>query len=102
MKPKENPDAPASPFDMPEYVQIDAVAALDADRRADTHFQKALENRQRGDNYTLLAVAFATVLFFAAISGRVKKTGSAWFLLGVGLVLFVGVAGTLLFFPKII
>jgi uncharacterized membrane protein len=102
LNPQQNPDAPASPFDMPEFVQPDAVASAEADARADALFQTALANNQRGDNYTLLAVAFATVLFFAAISGRVKKTASAWFLLGLALVLFIAAAGTLISFPKLI
>jgi hypothetical protein len=102
LRPLENPDAPESPFGMPEYVQPDAVAAKEADARADGLFQQALDNNQRGDNYTLLAVVFATVLFFAAISGRVKRTANAWFLLGIGIVLFVGAAVVLITYPKII
>jgi len=102
LRPQQNPDAPASPFEMPEYVQPDAVAAIEADERADGLFQQALDNNQRGDNYTLLAVVFATVLFFAAISGRVKKTANAWFLLGIGIVLFIGAAALLISYPKMI
>ncbi len=100
--PQNNPDAADSPFAMPEYVQPDAVAAAEADARADSLFQQALDNNQRGDNYTLLAVLFATVLFFAAISGRVKRELSAWLLLSFGLVLFVGSAAILLTYPKIV
>lgn len=102
LKPQENPDAPASPFEMPQYVQPDAVASQEADARADALFQQALNNNQRGDNYTLLAVVFATVLFFAAVSGRVKRNLSAWFLLGVGLVLFTTATVILVSYPKII
>lgn len=102
LKPQQNPDAPPSPFDMPEYVTPGSVAAADADARADALFQQALDNNQRGDNYTLLAVVFATVLFFAAVSGRVKRNFSAWFLLGVGLVLFITAAVILVSYPKII
>lgn len=102
LRPQQNPDAPASPFEMPEYVQPDAVASKEADARADGLFQQALDNNQRGDNYTLLAVLFATVLFFAAISGRVKKTANAWFLLGAGVILFIGAAVTLITYPRII
>jgi len=87
---------------MPEYVQPDAIASQEADARADGLFQQALDNNQRGDNYTLLAVVFATVLFFAAISGRVKRTANAWFLLGIGIVLFIGAAVVLITYPKII
>ncbi len=100
--PQNNPDAVDSPFAMPEYVQPDAVAAAEADARADSLFQQALDNNQRGDNYTLLAVLFATVLFFAAISGRVKRELSAWLLLSFGLILFAGAATILLTYPKII
>jgi hypothetical protein len=102
LEPQQNPDAPASPFEMPQYVQPDAVASQEADARADALFQQALNNNQRGDNYTLLAVVFATVLFFAAVSGRVKRNLSAWFLLGVGLVLFATATVILVSYPKII
>ncbi len=102
LEPQQNPDAPASPFEMPQYVQPDAVASQEADARADALFQQALNNNQRGDNYTLLAVVFATVLFFAAVSGRVKRNLSAWFLLGVGLVLFTTATVILVSYPKII
>lgn len=102
LEPQQNPDAPASPFEMPQYVQPDAVASKEADARADALFQQALDNNQRGDNYTLLAVVFATVLFFAAVSGRVKRNLSAWFLLGVGLVLFATATVILVSYPKII
>ncbi len=102
LKPATNPEAPDSPFAMPEYVQPDAVAAAEADARADDLFAQALDNNQRGDNYTLLAVLFATVLFFAAISGRVKRNFNAWLLLSFGLVLFVGTAVMLALYPKIV
>jgi len=102
LNPEQNPDAPDSPFDMPEYIQPDAVAAKEADARADTLFQQALDNNQRGDRYTLLAVVFATVLFFAAVSGRVKNNFNSWLLLSVGLVLFIGAAVTLITYPKMI
>ena len=102
LTPQENPDAPATPFEMPSYIQPDALQAIESDAEADALFQSALDNNQRGDNYTLLAVVFATVLFFAAVSGRVKRNSSGWFLLSVGLVLFIGAAATLAFYPKII
>jgi hypothetical protein len=70
LDPFEGTDAPATPFDMPEFVQPDALAAREADARADALFQEALESNQRGDDYTLLTVVFATVLFFAAMSWR--------------------------------
>ena len=100
--PLTNPDAASSPFVLPEYriPELDDAAAADA--IADTKFQEALDYNQRGDNYTLLAVALAAVLFFAAISGRMKSRRSQWALLGMGLVLFGIAMMLLLFFPKLV
>lgn len=100
--PLTNPDAASSPFVLPEYriPELDDAAAADA--IADTKFQQALDYNQRGDNYTLLAVALAAVLFFAAISGRMKSRRSQWALLGMGLALFAFAMMLLLFFPKLV
>jgi hypothetical protein len=100
--PLNDPDAPSTPFAMPEYRLPERDAAVAADQRADAKFTEALENNQRGDNYTILTVVFASVLFFAAISGRVSSPRSQWLLLGIGLVLFVGATTMLLTYPKLI
>mgnify|MGYP006196540999 CR=1 FL=1 len=57
---------------MPEYVQPDALLAQEADDRAEALFRQALVNNQRGDNYALLTVIFASVLFFAGIATSVQ------------------------------
>jgi hypothetical protein len=100
--PATNAGAPSSPFVMDEYVVPEQTAAEAANRRADGLFSQALEANQRGDNYTILTVAFASVLFFAAISGRMKSRRNQWVLLGVGLALFVVAAALLLSFPKLV
>ena len=98
--PGTNPQAPNSPFAMPEYVLPELAAAQAADDRADTLFADALEANQRGDNYTLLTVAFASVLFFAAMSGKMKSRNRQWTLLGISLFLFGSATLLLLVFPK--
>ena len=100
--PLTNPDAPTSPFVMPEYQIPELADAAASDARADEKFAEALEYNQRGDNYTLLAVAFAAVLFFAAISGRMKSHRSQWALLGMGLAIFLVAMSLLLFYPKLV
>lgn len=97
-----NPDAPASPFAMASYVLPERVAAQEADERADAKFAEALANNQRGDNYTLLTVLFAAVLFFTAMSARMNRARSQWLLLSFAVVL--GVVGVLFLatFPKLI
>lgn len=100
--PLDNPTAPSSPFAMDSYVLPNAEAALAENDRADAAFDAALVNNQRGDNYTLLTVLFAAVLFFTAMSGRVRSPRSQLtlmvFAVGLGI---VGV-GFLIAFPKLI
>ena len=42
------------------------------------------------------------MLFFTAMSTRVKKGRNQWILLGSALVLFVVIAGLLAFYPRLI
>ncbi len=99
-QPLTDPNAPASPFEMPEYRVPEAEEAQALSDKADGLFASALEYNQRGDNYTLLAVGFATVLFFAAISGRMKGRRYQWAILIFGLLLFSAAAAVLIYLPK--
>lgn len=101
-RPLKDPDAPATPFDMEEYVIPESVQAGAADRKADQKFAQALRNNQRGDNYTVLTIGFASVLFFAALSERMRRRSAQWALLGIGGVGFVLLAVILATFPKMI
>ena len=72
-RPRVNPDAPPSPFAMAEYrlaaeQETQELAAL-ADRRG----QQARDANQRGDDYVLLTVLFASVLFFSGISTKLTS-----------------------------
>lgn len=102
MRPLENPEAPNSPFLLPEYQPPGAAQAAEADARADALFAKALENNQRGDNYTLLTVLFALVLFFAAVSQRIRSQALGRVVLVAATTLLIVGIGFLLAFPKII
>jgi hypothetical protein len=95
------PDAPASPFDMPSYVLPERVEADAASDRAGERSGTVLANNQRGDN-TVLTVLFASVLFFAAMSGRIRAVRSQQILLVVGMTL--GLLGLVLLvtFPKLV
>ena len=66
--PLNNYDAPPSPFAMKEYV---SAAQTESDRLlkvAEQNFQDAKKANQTSDNYVLLTVVFASVLFFCGIS----------------------------------
>jgi hypothetical protein len=101
-EPLKNADAPGTPFDMDEFAVPELAAARQSDERADAKFAEALRNNQRGDNYTVLTVAFATVLFFAALSGRMRSPRAQWAFLVLGCIGFVAAASFLIFYPKLI
>jgi hypothetical protein len=70
LKPLQNPDAPASPFDMPEYQLAEEDEARRLDQLAAQKADEANQANEQSDQYVLLTVLFATVLFFAGISGK--------------------------------
>lgn len=100
--PLQNPSAPKSPFVLDSYRPPGAAEAAEADARADEWFDRALVNNQRGDNYTLLTVLFALVLFFTAVAGRPRQPRLRWVVLGLAVVLLLVGIGFLITFPKII
>lgn len=70
LDPLENPDAPATPFDMDEYV---VPAELEAEALALAAESSAADARAASghiDSYVVMTVLFATVLFFAAMSTK--------------------------------
>ena len=76
-KPRTNPDAPLSPFAMPQY-KLAATRRPTASRRRPPRFPSALAHFiQRADNYSLAVVLFAASLFFAGISTRLRSTDAA-------------------------
>ena len=100
--PDENPNAPETPFEMPEYTSPQIEAAAEAGRRADALFAQGQEYNQRGDNYTLLAVVGAAVLFFAALATRFLDRRFQWAILGAALVLFLSVVAGMITLPKLL
>ena len=101
-KPLTNPDAAPTPFELEEYAIPELDAAAEADKRADQRFAEALRNNQRGDNYTVLTIGFATVLFFGAIAGRMGSARAQATLLGLGWIAFIVLTSVLLSFPNLI
>ena len=92
-------ESTTGPFKMKEYVPPGTTEAAAADQRADTRFADALTFNQRGDNYTILTVLFALVLFFAAASTRLGRPGAQWILLGAAITFFLAGAVILATFP---
>ncbi len=98
-RPRTNPDAPKSPFAMPEY---ELAEQKNADRlvlQAEAQTNLAKRNNQRSDNYVLCVVLFAASLFFAGISTKVEPDGNRLVVLVLGYVVFFGTLAWILSFP---
>jgi hypothetical protein len=98
-RPRENPNAPLSPFSMPQY-KLEASA--DADRleaAAAASSEEVKQYIQRADNYVLAVVLFAASLFFAGISTRLHERRFQATILGLGYVLFLGTLIWIATFP---
>lgn len=96
------PGSPETPFELASFVLPERVAAHAESERAGTLFAVALRNNQRADNYTILTVLFAAVLFFTAMASRVTALRAQLVLLGTALVA-CGVGVVLLaMFPKLV
>jgi hypothetical protein len=97
LDPLNNPDAPASPFALPEYrLAADAEAQQLKDEAHDT-FEDGESANDTSDTYVATTLFFAAVLFFAAISERFSFLPARLALLtlaGVGLVVGVAVVAT--------
>jgi hypothetical protein len=98
-RPFENPDAPATPFRMPQYRLAATVDAERLDAGAERSSAQVHRNIQHGSNYVLCVVLFAVSLFFAGISTRTTAPGSRKVLLGIGCLLFVGTVAWIATFP---
>ncbi|KQQ93688.1 hypothetical protein ASF62_05615 [Leifsonia sp. Leaf325] len=78
------------PFATDAYVPPGTQKAALLNARADAKFDEALENNQRGDNYSLLTVLFALVLFLTAMSQRELAPWMRRALLGMAIVVGIG------------
>ena len=76
--PANNPEAPTSPFSMPEYQLSMAAEADRLEMEAEATFAKGTEANQTSDNYILNTVFLASVLFLGGIATRFKAMSARW------------------------
>jgi hypothetical protein len=91
-KPLENPDAPLTPFAMPQYKVAARAEADRLDAAAEVSAAQGRRNIQRASNYVLGVVLFASSLFFAGMSTKLTSPRLRLVLLCVGCAVFVGTA----------
>ena len=98
-RPLENPRAPLTPFDMPEYRSAALAEADRLESKGDAEAAVALAHVERADKYTLCVVLFAMTLFFAGISTRLPSARSETAILALGCFVFLGAVAWVATFP---
>jgi len=95
--PLENPDAPRNPFEMDAYQNSNLAIAEATFNLAEMDSNAAKEANQQSDNYVMLTVLFAAVLFFAGVSTKLKIRWIKISILILGIIIFYATALTLSF-----
>jgi len=88
-RPFTNPTAPSSPFVMPEYRLAQTAQAERLAATATVLSTAAGNANQRADDYLLALVLFASSLFFAGISTKLKSLRQQEVLLTIGWLIFL-------------
>jgi hypothetical protein len=91
-RPLRNPNAPLTPFAMPEYRLASAAEADRLDAEAEASSATVRRNIQRASNYVLGVVLFSVSLFFAGMSTKLSDLRLRKVTLAVGCVVFLGTA----------
>jgi hypothetical protein len=97
--PLKNPDAPPTPFSMPQYKLASQAESAKLLGEAEANTADARQSNQRSDNYVLAVVLFAAALFFAGISTKLSMPKQRMAVLALGYLLFFGAAIWLATFP---
>jgi len=88
-RPLKNPNAPLTPFAMPQY-RLDArVEAERLDAEAEVFAAQVRRNIQRASNYVLGVVLFASALFFAGMSVKLTSPRLRVAMLSIGCAVFL-------------
>jgi hypothetical protein len=88
-EPVSNPDAPSSPFSMPEYQISKAQEADQLETEAEAEFAKGAEANQTSDDYILNTVILASVLFLGGIASKFKAMSARWVIIVFSLAILV-------------
>jgi hypothetical protein len=78
-----------SPFSRPEYVLAEQQKADDLQQRAEDASATARAANQTGDNFILIAVLMASVLFFAGFGTKFQQQAVRRLMIGIASIVFV-------------
>jgi hypothetical protein len=89
-RPFTNPNAPLTPFAMPQYKVAESVHSKALNAQAEARSNDAEQANERADNYVLAVVLLAASLFFAGISTKLHSLRQREALLALGWLIFLG------------
>jgi hypothetical protein len=98
--PFNNPEAPTSPFIMPQYVVTTAEEADALALSAEEHTLVAQEAAENANAYVLMTVLLAIVLFFASVSAKLTGLVNRWAMLIMSIIGLLAGSIILLTFPR--
>ncbi|HSJ71936.1 MAG TPA: hypothetical protein VLA29_09865 [Acidimicrobiia bacterium] len=90
-RPFVNPDAPPTPFAMPEYSVAEEAEATRLQALADSKYDEAQAADANDDKYVLSTIVFAAVFLFAGLSTKMRSRLGQNLMLGMGIVILLGV-----------
>jgi hypothetical protein len=90
-RPFINPDAPPTPFAMPEYSVAEEAEAERLQALADAKYDEAQAADANDDKYVLSTIVFAAVFLFAGLSTKMRSRLGQNLMLGMGIVTLLGV-----------
>ena len=91
--PFTNPNAPAGPQEMPQYIPTGEARSRALDTSADNYYAEGQDAAETGDEYVRVTVILASVLFLVGLSTQFPLLGLRFAMIGVGagLLIFAGV-----------
>ena len=98
--PLNNPDAPASAYQMPEYRNTKTEQAAALSRQAAEILEKGTRARQRADDYVRVTVMLATVLLLTALAQRFKIHSVRVGLAAISMLLLCAIGYRILTLPR--
>jgi hypothetical protein len=99
LDPLNNPAAPSSPFRMAEYAQAEMAEVARQEEIAAKAMAASREARRFSDDYVLLTVVFASVLFFGGIARAFDSRPLRVVLAALAVLLFLGTVVALTTMP---
>jgi hypothetical protein len=98
-RPLKNPDAPLTPFAMPQYRLAAKAQAEKLDAASEVSAAAVRRDIQHASNYVLGVVLFAVSLFFAGMSTKLASATLRKVLIAVGSAVFLGTLIWIATFP---